>query len=76
MEPTYKKFDAVSPQFSDIGKAMYDSWFSVARNSTRAEMFSRSDIGNLLEWMWHEIQGYKAVIFEKDKIIEKLRNKK
>lgn len=72
IQPTYQKFCAKSPQFADVGKAMHDAWFhSTAAHSNRNELFTNNDIGNLLQYMWHEIQHERAnVEDEKQKVRE------
>ena len=74
-QPTYKKFEAKSRQFAEVGKAMHDHWFHPTASTRYRRAFTQDDIDNFIQWMWHEARGLENIIFDKDREIEHLKKK-
>lgn len=74
-QPTYQKFGADSPQFAEVGKAMHEHWFHPTASVRYQREFSTDDISTLIQWMWHEHNGLRAEILDRDREIEKLKKK-
>jgi len=71
----WQRFGAASPQYADVGRAMYEKWWAYTDGFIHRSIFTEFDKELLLEWMWHEIQHHKALIADRDRIIEELNMK-
>ncbi len=72
-QPTYKKFEADSPQFQSVGRAMHEHWFHPTASGRYRHEFCHDDICYLLEWMWHNERYLEGVISDKEREIENLK---
>ena len=69
---TYKKYNAKSPHFSDVGQALYDAWWSYDGGYLNREKFTENEKDTLLEWLWHEQQHKNGIIFIREREILRL----
>ena len=54
VEPRYKKFNALSPQYSDVGEAMLKAW------KADRKRFEPDDMESLINWTIHELTVARA----------------
>ena len=78
--PTWKKYNAASPQYADVGKALYDAYFNSYNYDdmhpkgwhSKRHMFDDHDLKMLLDYMQNEQKHYEGIIDDMQNLLTEI----